>query len=294
MTTQVYHEGTQPMAERSLATVQESAGTVMEQVITKGDLKDLTPAQRAKYYVEVCTSMGLNPLTKPFDYLTLNGKLTLYATKAATDQLRGLRSVSVWIESREQIDDLYIVTAAAQSADGRRDSDIGAVTTKGLAGEALANAMMKATTKAKRRVTLSLCGLGWLDESEVDSIPSAHRSAVNIETGEIAEEPVKIRELPKGKQSAKSAPVVAADDMTDQEYANRIAEALTTKNGIAYKDLVGIAGTQTGRWMVLIDAADSVKALDWVGTKVAATGMNDDLQIALDEAIAARLAELGG
>jgi len=35
------------------------------------------------------------------------------------------------------------------------------------------NAVMKAVTKAKRRLTLSLCGLGWLDETEVDSIPEA-------------------------------------------------------------------------------------------------------------------------
>jgi hypothetical protein len=40
-------------------------------------------------------------------------------------------------------------------------------------GEARANAMMKAETKAKRRVTLSICGLGMLDETEVESIPEA-------------------------------------------------------------------------------------------------------------------------
>jgi hypothetical protein len=33
--------------------------------------------------------------------------------------------------------------------------------------------MMKAETKSKRRVTLSIVGLGMLDESEVDSIPGA-------------------------------------------------------------------------------------------------------------------------
>jgi hypothetical protein len=32
---------------------------------------------------------------------------------------------------------------------------------------------MKATTKAKRRATLSICGLGWLDETEVETIPHA-------------------------------------------------------------------------------------------------------------------------
>jgi hypothetical protein len=34
---------------------------------------------------------------------------------------------------------------------------------------------MKCETKAKRRVTLSFCGLGMLDESEVESVPGAVR-----------------------------------------------------------------------------------------------------------------------
>jgi hypothetical protein len=36
-----------------------------------------------------------------------------------------------------------------------------------------ANAIMKAETKAKRRATLDLLGLGVLDESETESIPNA-------------------------------------------------------------------------------------------------------------------------
>jgi len=44
-------------------------------------------------------------------------------------------------------------------------------------GEARANLMMKAETKAKRRVTLSICGLGMLDETEVESLPPAATGA---------------------------------------------------------------------------------------------------------------------
>jgi len=47
------------------------------------------------------------------------------------------------------------------------------VSIKGLTGDSLCNAMMKSVTKAKRRVTLSICGLGLLDETEVDSVPGA-------------------------------------------------------------------------------------------------------------------------
>lgn len=151
-----------------------SAGEIMESVIVRGDLAKLQPEERAKYYSTVCQSIGLNPLTKPFEYITLNGKLTLYARKDATDQLRSLRGVSVVIVSRERVEDVYVVTARATTTDGRSDESIGAVAIGNAKGEALANALMKAETKAKRRVTLSICGLGMLDETEVESIPAAH------------------------------------------------------------------------------------------------------------------------
>jgi hypothetical protein len=49
----------------------------------------------------------------------------------------------------------------------------------------LANLQMKAVTKGKRRLTLSLCGLGWLDETEVETIPNA-QPVIVTEKGEIA------------------------------------------------------------------------------------------------------------
>ena len=51
----------------------------------------------------------------------------------------------------------------------------------------LANAFLKSETKAKRRVTLSICGLGLLDESEVDSIP-AEAKVAPVETKEAAKQ----------------------------------------------------------------------------------------------------------
>lgn len=145
----------------------------IEQVLVSGDLSKLTAEQRNIYYKSVCESLGLNPLTRPFDYITLNGKLTLYARKDCTDQLRKINGVSIRIVSRETVDGVVIVTAQATDKAGRIDESTGAVASGNLRGEALANCWMKAETKAKRRVTLSLCGLGFTDESEVDSIPNA-------------------------------------------------------------------------------------------------------------------------
>lgn len=180
----------------------KSAHEVIEQVVAKGNLADLSPMDRAAYYVRTCESLGLNPMTKPLAYLELDGKLVLYATRDATDQLRKINGVSVQITSRERMDDVYIVTARATTPDGRTDESTGAVSLVKadgewqsnertgkrffkpngkmipLTGDAFANALMKAETKAKRRVALSICGLGFLDESETDSIPNAQPVAI--------------------------------------------------------------------------------------------------------------------
>ncbi|EAH5063584.1 hypothetical protein H8A35_001447 [Campylobacter coli] len=141
-----------------------------ELALVKGDLSKLSDVERASYVKNLCESLGLNMLTKPFEYIVLNGKLTLYANKSATDQLRQIRKVSITKTEVAQVGDIYMVTAYAATPDGRTDCDTGALNIKNLGGDNLANAIMKAITKAKRRVTLSICGLGMLDESELETI----------------------------------------------------------------------------------------------------------------------------
>jgi len=82
--------------------VQKSRDKILEQVVTKGDLSDLTSEQKISYYNAVCVSLGLNPLTKPFEFLSLEDKksgktrVVLYARKDATEQLRKINGVSIW------------------------------------------------------------------------------------------------------------------------------------------------------------------------------------------------------
>jgi hypothetical protein len=150
----------------------DDANAIMETVLMRGDLSKLTPAERNGYYMATCRSLGLNPLTRPFEYITLNGKMTLYAKRDAADQLRKNNGISIEIVSREMIDDLLSVHVRAIDATGRKDEDYGVVNMGSLRGEARANAILKAITKAKRRVTLSIAGLGMLDETEVADIPA--------------------------------------------------------------------------------------------------------------------------
>jgi hypothetical protein len=158
--------------------------SVMEQVLIGGDLSKLTSPQRVQYYQKVCESIGVNPLTKPFEYITLNGKLTLYAKKDATDQLRNLHGVCIDDVDIVETATQFIVKVKGHNRDGRMDVEVGVVNKTDMQGNT-ANAQMKAVTKGKRRLTLSLCGLGWLDETEVETIPSAKPVIVDTETGEI-------------------------------------------------------------------------------------------------------------
>lgn len=145
----------------------------VEAALIEGDLSKMSPEEKLVHYKNVCDSLGLNPHTKPFGYILLKGKLTLYALRACTDQLRSLHGVSV-VDTKTTVQSgIVTVTCAVRDKHGREDSDIGCVSLADLRGEELANAYMKAVTKAKRRATLSLCGLGWLDETEVDTIKGA-------------------------------------------------------------------------------------------------------------------------
>ncbi len=154
--------------------VQTSA---IESALVNNDLSKLNPDQRLMFYKSVCDSLGLNSLTQPLAYINLNGKLTLYAKKDATDQLRRIYRVSIKITDKQKLDDIYMVTVSATTADGRLDEATGAVNVAGLKGEALANAILKCESKAKRRVTLSICGLGLLDETEIQDIDNSQKAA---------------------------------------------------------------------------------------------------------------------
>jgi hypothetical protein len=159
--------------------INEPNSFVIESVILQGDLSKLTSEQRGNYVAQLCNLMGLNPLTKPFEFMNLQGKLVCYAGKNCAEQLRKVHNVSLKVTAREKIDDIYVVTVDATLPNGRTDSSTGAVPLKGLQGDQLANALMKAETKAKRRATLSICSLGMLDETEVETIQNPHAAKNN-------------------------------------------------------------------------------------------------------------------
>lgn len=159
-----------------------------ESALILNDLSKLTPNQRLSYILKVCESLKLNPLTKPFGFIAFrSGELKLYATRDCTDQLRKRDKVSVGLPEPIALDGCMAFRVQVKNAEGRTDSAVGAVAADKLRGEALANAVMKAETKAKRRATLSICGLGLPDESEISSIEGARVVDENYAEAKITE-----------------------------------------------------------------------------------------------------------
>ena len=172
----------------------------LEKIILNSDLSSLSGEQRVNFYYQVCDQYGLDPFTRPFEFIKMNGKLVLYATKSCASALQELKSISVEIVKQEAFQDVWIVTvrgtrADEKAADGRVIAEnVGITPIKGLSGDQLSNSIMKAVTKAQRRLILQMCGLGSTDETELQSIANVSpQPVVKVEVdeqGEIAAEEV--------------------------------------------------------------------------------------------------------
>jgi len=138
-----------------------------------GNLARLTVEDRLKYIARTCELVGLNPLTKPFDIMEFQGKTVLYANKSCAEQLRKLHGVSVDIVERKVEFGVLVVRAKATDREGRHDEALAAVPFNEKNPTEAANAMMKAETKAKRRVTFSICGLGFAADIDHDQTQTA-------------------------------------------------------------------------------------------------------------------------
>ena|SRR4028119_1499528 len=185
---------------------------IIHNLVIYGDLSKMSADQKVEYYNRFCNSLGLNPLTQPFQLISFQQKLRLYATKDCTEQLRKIHGVSITDVTAIELRGVYVVTAKARDKTGKLDAATGVVSIENLKGEALANALMKAETKAKRRVTLSICGLGILDESETDSIGQhTIQTVAEVMAEQLQDMSGEVQEAPRQKRT---------NDLTRVELAN--------------------------------------------------------------------------
>jgi hypothetical protein len=121
------------------------------------------------------------------------------------------------VVAHKEADGLLTVHVRARTPDGREDEDFGVVSIPdSLKGDNRANAIMKAITKAKRRVTLSICGLGMLDESEVETIPEKAKQPP-------ASRPRTVMPAPKTR--------LLSNDTIDRRYEDVIRQEQASQRG---------------------------------------------------------------
>jgi hypothetical protein len=211
----------------------------IQELLVTGNVDQFSPAEKVAYVNKLCDSMGLNPLTKPFEFLRLSGRTVLYAGKGCADQLRKIHGVSIIDVKQEIINDVLFVTVKGQDKTGRIDSEIGALPIGGLKGDALAIATMKALTKAKRRLTLSMVGLGILDEMEVESIQQPHVDTPSISVLPPSEETFEnIRALLKAKGKDEAGLLAYLNKQTSSNIS-KIEEMNSAHIDYAYRVLGG-------------------------------------------------------
>lgn len=159
----------------------------IESFVARGDWSGLDPHQRALAYTKVCEQHGLNPLSQPFAFLRLNGKEVLYATRGATDQLAAMHKLTRKIVDGPKVVDIAGTKVALCVAEATHPNGRSETATATLPLVDPVNLFMKLETKAKRRVTLSILGLGVLDEQELDTIPEAAKGdAPQVDPAQLA------------------------------------------------------------------------------------------------------------
>jgi hypothetical protein len=193
---------------------------IISSIVINGDISKLSPQQKVEYYRQFCERLGLDPLSQPFKLLRLNGKEVLYCDRTGAQQLNKLHKVSHEIKARETVSGCYVVTAQASTPDGRKTESIGAVTIDNLRGDALCNAMMKAETKAKRRATLDLLGLGILDETETETIMHAQKVEVPAATTQSTEVNSKVSQFKRKYATADEVGKVLENATDVKDIAN--------------------------------------------------------------------------
>ena len=166
----------------------EQRKELFDKFILSGDVSGYSEAEKVGVLLTLCDKYDFDPIQRPFDVIRLpDGRAIIYANKTAAAIVSVRECVSLKIVDRTFVGDSYVVTVTATNNKGRSVDDDGVVALAGtrkdgtsyrLTGDMLTNKMMHATTKAKRRATLSIGGLGFLSDAEAESMVEAGEAVV--------------------------------------------------------------------------------------------------------------------
>jgi hypothetical protein len=190
----------------------EAEPAVVEQLI-RGDVSSVPREALLRYVFTFCERVGISPLAVPFSLMKTQRGMQLVANRNFYDAV-----ASKYTVSRECVGEgffegtkLYFTRYRATTPDGRVTEDMALVDTAGLNGNDLANAIMKAHTKGRNRVTRAHLGFPFPDETEAETVPGASVVSINeVPNGGNGEPPAAEPEPPKaGVQQIKRIHVLA-------------------------------------------------------------------------------------
>lgn len=155
----------------------EEAGRALLAVQAAGrDTSFLSVEKKAAVLEGLARALGLNPLSQPVIFLKTQGREVVYVTKVGTDQIASRlrlqrRTIHGPDVRKVHGKDLAFCQVEVTAPDGRSE-----MSTATLPITDPVNDLMKVESKAKRRATLSIAGLGLLTEEEIETIPGAHHA----------------------------------------------------------------------------------------------------------------------
>ena len=144
-------------------------------ILARGNIASLSEEDRTRYILALCDALGLDPRFKPVDLIPgQGGALIPYLNRGATDSLarrEGIQRTTVVFPKVVEIDGVKCVLCVARATDtktGRYEERVATAISRDHQ-----NVFMKVETKAIRRATIAVLGVGMLDESELDGIRGA-------------------------------------------------------------------------------------------------------------------------
>lgn len=167
MTTDLARQDATP---RDIATAdREQAAGALAHVLGTGDLYQLTNEQRVAHYLNLCSSLGLNALSRPFQWIEFKdgdnspAVLTLYFKPSGAAQMLRNHQISFHFPRKEIVGELFVVEVEGMAPNGRKGSATKYVPLTNrygkLTGNRLSNAFMAAESGALRRLALNMFGL---------------------------------------------------------------------------------------------------------------------------------------
>jgi len=145
-------------------------------LVIKHDLSKLSPEELTQYLRDVSTFIGLDPDLNALDTIWMpneNGpgqSRVVYARRGTAEILRNELKIEVSSLVHQMVKGSIVFTATGKNGEGRQEMAIGSKCIEGLQGKVLDDAIMTASTRALRRLTMQFTSLGILDESEVRAI----------------------------------------------------------------------------------------------------------------------------